>query len=250
VLALRAEIERLAKVQSPGVPPETIHGLRVLLRRFRLLAKIGQPIMGKPVAVQFRKWSGGALDRLGPVRDFDSAIDWLAKTGRQNDLIARLNAVRNRRVSNLRSFLAAIPDGLPPVDGLPKASSRSQDRLRRRHDREIARCADIAIEQSTELGRLRPEDLHRFRRVIRRFRYLLEITASRKQPAGDRMLKRLIRLQDALGIVHSARLLRAVLPDLCGSTGARPLIPRLDGEIADGLKLSGKHLRRLQSQMK
>src|SRR5438093_10532846 len=57
--------------------PEVIHDLRVTLRRARLLALVGTPVLGKTGATQFRHWALILANALGRIRDYDATLEWL-----------------------------------------------------------------------------------------------------------------------------------------------------------------------------
>src|SRR5438270_9545256 len=56
---------------------ETIHDLRVTLRRIRMLAVIGTPALGKSEAGNFRQWALKVTTTLGRLRDLDVILEWM-----------------------------------------------------------------------------------------------------------------------------------------------------------------------------
>src|SRR2546427_6658369 len=56
---------------------ESIHDLRVTLRRARMLTVVGTPVLGKREAGEFRQWALRVTATLGRVRDLDVLLQWV-----------------------------------------------------------------------------------------------------------------------------------------------------------------------------
>ena len=76
-LAGVARVENLLGQCLRNGEPDIVHDLRVALRRTRLLALVGTPVLGKVSARDFRQWALKLATALGPVRDYDVTLEWL-----------------------------------------------------------------------------------------------------------------------------------------------------------------------------
>jgi CHAD domain-containing protein len=247
VRQLHGDIDQLSLARSSDIDAETIHALRVLLRRLRLFAKIGKPILGTAITIEFRHWSRSTLDRLGRIRDFDICFEWLQRQGVAGAFTSHLIKARNRRLQNLRGFVSTIPRGLAGLDRVTKVQLEQQDSLNRRYRRQLKECGEIICKQSMHVERVKPADLHHFRRYVRRLRYLRELALPEAKFKNDRLLRRLLKLQDALGEVQNSRVLLLALPKLCGRAAAAPLIRVLRKNESQGLRLAAKSLRQVKA---
>src|SRR5437899_2127137 len=80
-----------------------VHRLRVALRRARLLALVGKPVLGRSTALRLRQWAFTLTDALSRVRDYDAALEWLNRHSPGSRTVEVLVA------SRLRSWQAGRP---------------------------------------------------------------------------------------------------------------------------------------------
>jgi len=192
----------------------TVHDLRVTVRRARLHARVGAQLLLTAEARNLHRW-GRTLNRcLGPVRDCDVAMNWVAG---QADPLLCLNALHEHRKSVWATtaqqldwqFLGTCPRPVL-LPGHP------QKTLRRVLNRELDSTRSKVLRSTPRLGRLTPAQRHALRRKVRRWRYLREMALPSRKQRKDRLLKNLNRTQDALGELQNLRvtqsLLRKVLP--------------------------------------
>lgn len=179
--------------------PEQVHELRVTLRRLRLLVRLGEPLIDKTVADEYRRWSRVISTATSRLRDYDVTLEWLKGQKDAADIIELLQARRDRLwriqkagltppTGNVRSRLSRIKSGGTEVARLRKRFLKRFDRLR-----------GETFDGIPHFFRLSLEDRHAFRRALRRLRYLRELSLSRRKRAGDDLLKNLIRPQAAMG---------------------------------------------------
>jgi CHAD domain-containing protein len=179
--------------------PEQVHDLRVILRRLRLMIRLGAPVIDDTVANEYRRWSRTVSTATSRLRDYDVTLEWLKGQNGTKEIVELLRARRDRLwriqknrltppTGKVRSQLSRISTGRKKVVGLRKHFRKQLDRLQ-----------NEAFHRLPHFFKLNLEERHAFRRTLRRLRYLRELALSRKKQAGDEMLKHLIRSQGAMG---------------------------------------------------
>lgn len=199
--ALAVSLENLQ--QAPA--PETLHDLRVALRRLRSLL---QPLARDQGIAALQADAGKVLAATAPLRDLEVLAGDLARHRHgpaarrrharvQQDLMTLLAgkpmAKLEARLATGEPLVAARD--LPTRKRLQKRSRKAQEnglaRLRRELDRE-------------------PQDLHRLRLAVKRLRYLLEVDTP--DPERRRWLAALTAAQQVLGDWHDRSLWLARAP--------------------------------------
>ncbi len=232
-----------------GNDPESIHQMRVGMRRLRSALRLFDPwIPFPPVLQQELAWLGG---ELGAARDADVLADsTLLKVAetcpQETDLlplrqfvstIARqkrkqaAQAVASVRYSRLMLSLAGWLQAMRWHESLDEAAVGAlAEPLETRATQILSRRHEKLIKSGKRLAHQTPEERHQVRIAAKKARYATEFFQS-LNPAGrvKRYLMRLAALQDALGWMNDAavadRLLRKIeasRPDLaCGASFAR-----------------------------
>jgi CHAD domain-containing protein len=204
-----AEVKTLlAKCLRAG-DPESIHNLRVTLRRARMLALVGTPVLGKAQATGFRQWALKVTAALGGVRDYDVILEWLNihSPAPKRDQLLRQNRVRAWRLTRPK-VLALSPIQWKQLRRW-KPSAVRPGKLGKRFSKQ---CASIRASLDKDAARFHHLDeaaLHDFRRRLRRLRYLRELALSRREQKSDPALGRLVMFQEALGEVQNCSVVRA-----------------------------------------
>jgi CHAD domain-containing protein len=209
------EIERHEPGTRLGRDPESLHDMRVAVRRLRALLRAG----GKLVAddtdeLQARLKELGRV--LGEVRDLDVLLERLEgeaaglgeeDAGRARPLLAVLRKERSRGRRRMLAFLgsdgyqALLGDTARSIDELEPSGSGAS----------LGDLADKAFEKTRKAVRALPgepadDELHAVRKKGKRARYAAELAGREK------FVKRAKKLQDVLGehqdAVVAARRLR------------------------------------------
>lgn len=187
-------IVELLRRQRPLSATE-VHDLRVALRRARLLARLGAPLIGRSEAKQFREATRARLDLLDPVRDYDVALDWLRDMKASASLITKLQLRRDRLWLATRNKLklpaTATALGFKAKHGAKKLNRRLEKLLET-----IAELCQKTVQRGNEVP---TTELHELRRVVRRWRYLRELQLTSNAIRRDARLKRLLTVQESLG---------------------------------------------------
>jgi len=211
-----------------GRDPESLHDMRVALRRlravFRFLADAFPPQRREHLRTELRWLS----DVLSPVRDCDVQLQALHRyesalsLDRRRALVPyREHIVRDREVHRA-ALLAALAskryftllqrleqfadDRRPPRDTASQAPAASVGR------RSLKHAFKSLLRQGNAVAAApRPEELHRTRIRAKRLRYLLESFRASSGKAGRRLLEDLVRLQDLLGAHNDAVVAAAAL---------------------------------------
>jgi CHAD domain-containing protein len=196
------EIERHDPGTRLGRDPESLHDMRVAVRRLRALLRAGQDLIASDTAeIDARlKQLGGVL---GEVRDLDVLLERLDKEAaalggedatQAASLLAALqterSGSRNRLLAALHSneYLSLLDDTARMIDGLTPSSAETN----------LEELADKAFAKLRKAVRGLPhepadEELHAVRKRGKRARYAAELAGRKK------FVKRAKTLQDVLG---------------------------------------------------
>ena len=188
--------------------PLVVHDLRVGLRRARLLALVGRPMLGKTRVAQFRQWAMKLATALSGVRDYDVMLDWLKahSPGAQQDQLLREKRARTWRLA--RPKLMALSRREWKEIRIRGSSPLRAGGLRDNFRKECSKTGAALARDAARFHKLDAAGLHEFRRTLRRQRYLRELALGRREQKVDRELKRLIAFQEALGEMRNCYLVR------------------------------------------
>src|SRR5437867_9737583 len=115
----------LRQTRREGKPEQT-HELRVTLRRLRLMARLGAPLLDEWAVDEYRRWSRTVSTATSHLRDYDVTLEWL-KGRNGTEAIVELLRVRRDRLwriqrprltpptSKVRLRLSRIKTGRKPA---------------------------------------------------------------------------------------------------------------------------------------
>lgn len=179
--------------------PETIHELRVTLRRLRLLLGLGRPFLGKKRVASWRERAARISATAGQVRDLDITVELL-------DAVPVAVDVRRRLLKRRRQIWAAVRGEwrLPRAALAPLAARLSRNAtaaatLNRRLRKAETKARATVLHAYPQLAAMDARALHDFRRALRRLRYLRELELSQRHARRDTRQQLLIELQRILG---------------------------------------------------
>jgi CHAD domain-containing protein len=178
---------------------EQLHDFRVVLRRLRLLVRLGRPLIPADAVVGLRAWGKRMALLTGPVRDVDVALEWLQGQAQGEEAVELLQQRRDRLWQRRRRRLVPLSAHVVEALAQTKQGSKARDRLESRIRRFDGRLATLAARWAPRILELSPARQHEFRRAIRWRRYLREIVLPRARQKQDALLQQLIRLQEAFG---------------------------------------------------
>jgi CHAD domain-containing protein len=264
--ALAVHARRLrehAPVARRGRDPEGVHRMRAAARQLRSDVRLfgaGLPPSAGRYLTRELRWLGR---RLGTVRDVDVQLERLRTThgsrarglnharaafkayllreraARRIELLAALDSARYRRLLlRLEHVVRTGPERAPGVNQplvviVSTALEGAASKLHRR---------GRVLEHHEQ--KLDAHRLHQLRIRARRLRYELEVLGDWTGKPGRRLVKRLVRVQDALGAhqdaVVAAKLLRRCLRRPCGEIGGATSVglTRLIEEQAQAARLA------------
>lgn len=198
--------------------PDTVHDLRVAVRRCRALAAVMQEVDPDPCWPQLRKVARKLFRGLGAVRDAQVMEEWIKKLAPENDslgprLLAALQSGEQERTEA----------ALRVASKFDERKWLSLDRALRRRIRLIpigglgAEC--LALERFDEAKNLhhralrseKPKTWHGLRIGLKKFRYTVEGFLPEHAAAWIKNLK---RLQDLLGDIHDLDVLAQKIREL------------------------------------
>jgi CHAD domain-containing protein len=207
-------LEELASLHN-SPDPDTVHDLRVAIRRCRSLAAAMQEVDSDSAWPELRKVARKLFRGLGALRDAQVMEAWIKKLGTENDalrtqLLASLETDEKQRSGDALRVAAKFDE---------KEWTQLERRLRQR-----ARLVPVgglaseclALERFEEAKELhnralrteKPKPWHALRIGLKRFRYTLEGLLPEHYAAWSDNLK---RVQDLLGDVHDLDVLSEML---------------------------------------
>ena len=193
--------------------PETIHDVRVAIRRLTQCLRLFQGWFDPAAARKIRKHLRKLMDRCGAVRNYDVAVAVLRAAGwrdgnlgadlqrrrrkAQKDLVRRLRARRALEITRRwRADLRVQPSGGGPWHSGDTAAANARRVLPEMMD-ELFRAGQLAAQPASSLRRM-----HQFRLMVKRFRYTLELFASFYGTDSGQLKDSLRGLQTRLGAVN------------------------------------------------
>ncbi len=219
-------LEELGSLQT--VPdPDTVHDLRVAIRRCRSLAAVMEEIDTDSAWPEMRKTARKLFRGLGDVRDAQVMEEWIKKLGAGNDpvrmqILAALETDEKERTAHALRVAAKFNE---------KEWAQLERRLRQRVRLVpvgglAAEC--LALERFEEAKELHNRALrtekskpwHALRIGLKRFRYTLEGFLPEHYAAWSENLK---RLQDLLGDIHDLDVLAELLEEARVSAAAESI---------------------------
>src|SRR5947207_8239179 len=229
-----AEIERHDPGTRLGRDPESLHDMRVGVRRLRALLRAGRELVASDtVELDERLKELGRI--LGEVRDLDVLLARLdaeaAELGgedakRAASLLAALrterSGSRSRLLGALRSdeYLALLDDTARMIDELePSGSAATLDELTDKAAAKLRKAVRKLPEEPAN------EELHAVRKKGKRARYAAELAGR------DKLVKRAKKLQDVLGEHQDAVVAAERLREL--AVGAAPEQALVAGRLVE-----------------
>lgn len=197
---------------------EAVHQLRVTLRRLRLSICLAKPVLDEERANRFRAWAAHISRATSRVRDLDIAVDWLRGGNASAALVADCEARRARVWRRCRRNLTPPPPGLLLKLARLSGGRRTDAAIAKRLRKLESRYAEQLRTQLPQFFELSEEDRHEFRRTVRWWRYLRELTLPRRRLKKDSTWKSLLVAQEALGEMQNLVLIQADLEELPPST--------------------------------
>ncbi len=225
---------------------ESVHALRVALRRLRLSLRLGKELLDGERRERWRAWARQISRATSPVRDLDIAVEWLITNRANPALIQEGQRLREQAWRRHRRQVTLPPRGLlARLRQVPeqKAGPRS---LSRRFRRLEARYRDHLRAQLPRFFRLTEEERHEFRRTARWWRYLRELAVPRKKMKRDPVCRRLLPVQEALGELQNLALVQTALDRLSPSPERDELGGLLARQQQAQLSLARRTLRALR----
>ena len=229
-LRLRAQL-RAVLANDPGTrlgrDAESLHDMRVAVRRARALLRAGRPLYANDVVglVEELRWVG---EKLGGVRDLDvllehlrGQIDGLDPDDRK---AARplLRTLERRRTSARTSLLKALEgerylglldDFAAQIDALaPSSDGATLDDLAKRELKKLRKRVEATGEDAPD------DELHALRKRGKRVRYAYELASK------GAVVKRAKGLQDVLGEHQDSVVAETALRELASTTPQAAMI--------------------------
>jgi CHAD domain-containing protein len=227
-----------------GTDPESLHDMRVAVRRTRALLRAGRELIATDTEALTAElcWLG---EVLGSVRDLDVLLERLHAEAAELDPVDRtaanrlLRALERERTRARRALLKALDGARYPalldsfeaaLAGLePGAAGATLDALARRQLKKLARAVRALGADPADA------ELHELRKLGKRTRYAFELAGN------GRAVRRAKELQDVLGehqdAVVAEERLRSLAADAPGAQA-----------LAAGRLIEGERRRRVQAR--
>lgn len=203
--------------------PETLHKLRVSLRRLRSLWWAYQPLLARKNAMRQRALFRSLADMAGRTRNWDVLQDLLETSRHASlELTSLLHSIRQCRADALSDSLREIRRaGI--LNRLGQSLSGASEQLARR-DAGPQFGDFAALRVAVARKRLRKKvrwalrhrhagyaGLHAVRIAGKKLRYLTELFAPALEARDKGVIKRLIRMQDELGRLNDLAVSQSLL---------------------------------------
>jgi CHAD domain-containing protein len=239
---LGRRVEGAAKHPSD---PDSIHDLRVAIRRFTQCLRTFENLFDRKDAKSIRRRLTKLMDRCGAVRNCDVTMELLKEAGAggrgavshlrrvraesQEELSRELNRRRKRKtVSGFTRKLRLDPSGKSEWDAHQDVPHNARQVLPK-----VAAQFFKSGGRATAAGAKYPA-LHAFRLAAKRFRYTLEIFQRFYGDQVDTGLESLRGLQERLGAINDCVTARVLLEKHPQARAAvEQLLPAREGELRD-----------------
>jgi CHAD domain-containing protein len=199
---------------------ETVHELRVTLRRLRLYVRVGRPQFRRKRVAEFRAWARGVSKLTSPVRDLDVALEWLEPRPVAQAVAARCRRRRRRLWAAAQRRLEPSPDGVIEVLAATRGGVKRRKEIELQFEALLDRYRRAVVRDLPRFFRLSFEAQHGFRRALRWWRYCRELELPAKAQGSDPLLAALVALQEATGTRQNLRLAAAALRGQRGPAAA------------------------------
>ncbi len=199
---------------------ESVHELRVAIRRTRLLASLGRCVIGRQRVLTFRAWAQRVADALSPVRDYDVMIEWAQQACQDAQFVQELQSDRKEVWREARKALKDSPPEKWKKLRRLDAGRRGRRKLAARYKDVAAATREVMDVDAASFEQLDATARHDFRRAVRRLRYLAELN---KRPER---FKALGRLQGGLGELQNAQTVKDLLQKEGNHFNRRPQLMR------------------------
>lgn len=266
VTAARKIVARhLARVQrhDPGTRTgddvESVHDMRVALRRLRAAVRAFKPALAPAQRTALGEELTWLTQVLGDVRDIDVQLAHLAKQreASQLDMLRQhLLAQRKRRRAPLKAALNSprYLSLLATLDAFASSTTRPASAPAARRGRKVVRkdMRRLMKEARRAMADPTPERLHSLRIAAKRARYGLEFFKGITGRTGPRLTKMLVALQDILGMQHDSVVAIDTTRELLrrAPQGSRVGLARLRAFAARQERSAEKFRRRAQTMWK
>lgn len=212
---MRAVLDERNRVLE-NATADAVHDLRVAIRRCRSMAE-GMMAIDRPGPWRkMRRQAREVFRELGVLRDTHVMLEWVQRLSEPEDVVrqaleallgareaeakaAALVALKDFRVKRWKNWAGELAGRVDRLEtGGPVFAHLALERWRE------ARALFIAAERSGQ-----PEDYHRLRVGVKRFRYTVENFLPARYAEWEKRLK---EIQDLLGDVHDLDVLESLLP--------------------------------------
>ncbi len=229
-----AKMQRREAGTRSGSDAEELHDMRVSTRRMRAAWRVFDGAFKAGKTKKIRRHLETLADRLGVVRDLDVLIDGLAtyRCGLDEGLrpgLEPLYSLWRRQRANARTQLLTELDSagytsfIKEMDDFLEAGANAAaavaaptapHRVRDRAASEIWAAYEAVRAYELVLPWADVETLHDLRIATKWLRYALEFFGETLGPDSDRLLERVVALQDHLGLLHDADVATKLARDL------------------------------------
>ncbi len=213
-------LEELGNLRS-APEAETVHDLRVAIRRCRSLASVMEEVDPDPAWPEMRKAARKLFRELGELRDAHVMESWIKKFGEK--LGPSQESLRDRLLNSLKTEEKEL------TEAAQRAAAKFDEKTWKQFERTLRQRARIvpigslaaeclALERFEEAKELhnramrtdKPKPWHELRIGLKKFRYTVESLLPEHYAAWGEKLK---RLQDVLGDVHDFDVLSEMIDE-------------------------------------
>ena len=206
---LRLRLRRLLKVHHDflqGTDPEAIHDLRVASRRLREVLGRIQPAMPEKWHARLNEAAKRMTRVLGPIREEETNLKMIREWQKGNgiDPLAAELLIHSEEQKFRKNRLDAVSKLSPKL--VPQCGTAFQ-KIRGSRSLPLTESDSVAERSGVFLGfvwqnTMSDVQLHDLRIRAKKFRYALEIDSRLRSQKLGRLILRIRRLQEKLGLLH------------------------------------------------
>jgi hypothetical protein len=163
------------------------------------MLNVAGPLARNRDAARYESWSRKVLDGTSKLRDYDATIEWLQMQPDTVDVIQTAERHRRKLWRQARATIILTPPADHSRLARLELDRHSKVRLEKRFLNHVERLEEAVTSAAQDLPSFGPEERHFVRRKLRRLKYLKEMGLPRRKQKSDKILKRVVQLQTAMG---------------------------------------------------
>jgi len=210
------------------------------------MLRIAGPFLDSDSVEAFESWSHHVLNTTSRLRDCDAALEWLTSRVEAGMVSQKLARRREKLWRQACAAISPLPGATRQKLARTSLTPRQKVQLEERFEKHSSRLEKSIRIHTPRFLQSKLDDQHRFRRKLRRLRYLREIALPRRQHHEDPWLSVIIPLQTATGECQNLTITGRLLARFGKALVSSALLEAMSRERAAWEKQIRKDLRKLR----